>query len=517
MKNKKYKVFALSALALLAASILLIIARAPLYWKEAHPDYAPSGMPDFDQRQWGTYNWTDIYGNWSHCAPVAVANSLWWYDSTYEVNSIPPPTVIDNFPLVTAYGPWDDHDPQNVQPLVEHLAYLMDTDGRRTGLAHLYTHVTDMETGLAQYLSWAGNGTINPQGDVNGDGIVNPIDYDIVNASLGSVPGNATWNMAADIWPVTTGWPNQSVADNRVDINDLNLVTANMDKTGTFYEFTVPVPDFFLLEEDVERSRDVIIILGFYIEVAPGEYFREDYPYPYGHAVTVAGVDSAAMQIAISDPAIDAFELGLAPGRSPVPHPHAPPEPPYITHNNASLVSHDIYNVTLNPVTGMWELIGYPPLGPGTWHVLIENAVITSPVIMRHDVAVLDVVSLYPQVDQGDIDPINVTVQNQGDFPETVDVYAFYNESLAAPKQTIPLDPGEVRTLTFDWNTTDVPLGIYVIRANATIPFDDDPIDNHFVDGTQEVIPEFPPAVILPLFMTLSLITVVFKSKKKKQ
>jgi len=50
----------------------------PWYMKPSYPDYAPSGMPDFDQRQGGTYQWQDpAGGQWSHCGPVAVANSLW--------------------------------------------------------------------------------------------------------------------------------------------------------------------------------------------------------------------------------------------------------------------------------------------------------------------------------------------------------------------------------------------------------------------------------------------------------
>ena len=149
-----------------------VVASPQLYWKKAYPDYAPSGVPDFDQRQIGTYPWQEPWsGNseWSHCAPVAVANSLWWYDSKFETNTVPPPAIVDNYPLVTSYNPgvWDDHDPQNVQPLVEHLAYLMDTDGRRTGLAHIGTTAADMQAGIAHYLSWSG---VNPLGDVNGDG-----------------------------------------------------------------------------------------------------------------------------------------------------------------------------------------------------------------------------------------------------------------------------------------------------------------------------------------------------------
>jgi hypothetical protein len=180
-----------------------IVAPPPFYWKEGFCDYAPSGVPDFDQKQWGTYNWTDKGGAWSHCGPVAVANSIWWLDSEFEPTQPPkiPPTVSDGFPLVTSYLPGlDDHDPANVQPLVEHLAYLMDTDGRRTGLAHSGTYVNDMEAGLAHYLSWTG---VNPKGDVNGDGVVNQTDVAIVNAALGSTPISGNWNMAADIYPVT--------------------------------------------------------------------------------------------------------------------------------------------------------------------------------------------------------------------------------------------------------------------------------------------------------------------------
>ena len=151
------------------------------------------------------------------------------------------------------------------------------------------------------------------------------------------------------------------------------------------------------------------------------------------------------------------------------------------------------------------------------WHVeevAVDMVVTEAPI---HDVAVISVSSLYPQVNQGEVDPINVTVENQGDFSETVDVYAFYDGNLAAPKQTIVLNPGENRTLTFNWNTTGVPLGTYTISANATIPIDDDPLDNYLSDGEQEVIPELPSIIILPLFMLSTLAVTAFKLKKKKR
>ena len=151
------------------------------------------------------------------------------------------------------------------------------------------------------------------------------------------------------------------------------------------------------------------------------------------------------------------------------------------------------------------------------WHV--EEVAIDMVVKKKliHDVAVIAVSSLYPQVEQGQIDPINVTVENQGDYTENVTVYAFYNETPAAPNQTITLHPGQNITLTFNWNTTGVPLGNYTISANATIPIDDEPEDNVFINGIQEVIPEFPSAIALPLLMTLSLIVVAFKQKERKR
>jgi hypothetical protein len=121
------------------------------YFKASYEDYAPSGVPDFDQRQ---DNWINpAKGTWSWCGPVAVANSLWWFDSKFEPNPVPPPAINDGFPLVTTYDPaWDDHDPDNVEHFVNDLAMLMDTDGQRTGSTHSGTKVSDMEAGIEEYL-----------------------------------------------------------------------------------------------------------------------------------------------------------------------------------------------------------------------------------------------------------------------------------------------------------------------------------------------------------------------------
>jgi hypothetical protein len=471
----------------------------PLYWKPSFPDYAPSGMPDFDERQGQTYLWQDLFGSWSHCAPTAVANSLWWLDSKFETNTIPPPVVIDNFPLVSTYATmppiWDDHDPQNAPYLIEHLAYLMDTNGIRTGIIHSGTTVTDIQTGIAQYLSWTG---VNPKGDVNGDGIVNQTDLNIVNAALGSVPGSPTWNMTADIAPVTTGWPNRNNASNSVNAADVALVTANMNKTGMFYERTTVAPTFAYIEAEVEKCEDVELTLGFWhYEPSTQQWYREGDP--IGHVVTAAGVNSTTLKLAISDPIYDAYETGLiSQGYVPVPHVHMAPEPPYITHNDAKYVSQDIYDVTwISPPMppcpgGNWTLIGYPG-APQGFMTVIENAVVTSPQGV-HDVAVTNVTTSkdgcrpMPTVSGDSFAKVNVTVLNKGNFTETDINVTVYANTTSFASQNVTLSSGNSMTITFTWNTTGFAYGNYTISAYAwPVPGETNTANNNLTGATVQV------------------------------
>jgi len=412
---------------------------------------------------------SDIY--WTWCGPLAVANSIWWFDSKYEPNAVAPPTISDGFPLVTSYNPgvWDDHDPQNVKPFVEHLAFLMDCDGMRTKLCHDGTTVWDMQAGITQYLSWSG---VNPLGDVNGDGIVDQTDVDIVIAAMGSTPGSSNWNLAADIYPETVTGP--YTADNIIDQNDLDLVNNNFGKTGLFYEHTTDLyPSFYYIEEEVERSQDVVLCLGFY----------ENGVRDGGHFVTVAGVNSTTLQLLISNPIRDEFEAGVTPGRSPVLHPY-----PHdgTVHNNASLVSQDAYTVVYNSVGGYLALQGY--WSDPAWEARIEFAVITSP--YGRDIAVTGIVA--PEiVNRGDTSPrptVKVTVQNNGYFTESFfDVFVYatnMTHTIKIGTQTVNnLLPGAQTTLSFFWNTVGWTIsaicGNYTIRAVAEPLIGEEDYDNN--------------------------------------
>jgi len=266
------------------------------YWKPGPwEDYAPSGVPDFDQMQVAP----------TFCGPFAIANSLWWFDSKFEPEPVGPPPVgppatipiSDSYPLVGSYDPssWDDHDPQNVLSLTMDLGTYFLTDQTQPG-----THIYDMYRGVQDYLRDRG------------------------------------------VW-------------------DEYVVTL------------VAQPEFEWIAEEVMRSEDVVLLLGFWewrdpdgIPGSGDEYWMRI----LGHYVTVAGVDPAGMLIALSDPAQDAAEaFGLpAPSRvlSGTLIQHYPPHPltpdPTI-HNDAGNVSHDVYMVEPGSPSpgGLWWIPGYEP------------------------------------------------------------------------------------------------------------------------------------------------------------
>lgn len=251
------------------------------YYKPPYPDYAPAGMPDFDQKQNG---WMGVTQTWSYCGPVALANCFWWFDSKFEKVPILPPAYSDHFPLVQSYATmlpkWDDHDANNVIPFVDSLA--------------LYANCSPMT-----------NGTF------------------IHNLIIG--------------------------AQNWLNSRGLN---------GHFKITPVKAPPPELIRDEVLRSQDVILLLGFYELLQTMDCNRLG-----GHYVTVAGVCEDEPSICISDPWIDRKE-----GEPPAGMAHPP-----MVHNDARFVSgphgsyhHDVYNLVQGiicpnqPSPPMVEVIDYP-------------------------------------------------------------------------------------------------------------------------------------------------------------
>ncbi|MFQ6008719.1 MAG: hypothetical protein ACE5K8_07190, partial [Candidatus Zixiibacteriota bacterium] len=125
------------------------------YYKPAYVDYAPAGMPDFDQKQDA---WIDsATGAWSHCGPVALADCFWWFDSKFETSGTPPPTVADNYPLVQNYDMvtlLDDHDTSNVMRFVDSLALYCNTNPPGQSGTYLF----DLANGAQNWLNKVGLG-----------------------------------------------------------------------------------------------------------------------------------------------------------------------------------------------------------------------------------------------------------------------------------------------------------------------------------------------------------------------
>ena len=142
------------------------------------------------------------------------------------------------------------------------------------------------------------------------------------------------------------------------------------------------------------------------------------------------------------------------------------------------------------------------------------NAIIS--VVGQPNIAITDVSPSQLVTDIGSIACINVTVVNEGYFSEAVNLTLYVNTT-AIKTLSIFLSPRSNKTLVFMWNTTDFAIGNYTISAYVQpIQGETETNDNAFDFHSIQVIPEFPSALILPLFMMLSVISVSIAKKRRK-
>jgi len=103
--------------------------------------------------------------------------------------------------------------------------------------------------------------------------------------------------------------------------------------------------------------------------------------------------------------------------------------------------------------------------------------------VLPHDVAITDLTLYKTIVGQGFLLPMNVTIENQGNFTETFDVTTYANDTIIETK-TVTLENTTSTTLIFTWNTTGFAKGNYTISVNTTqVPFETDTDDNILIDG----------------------------------
>jgi PKD repeat protein len=99
-----------------------------------------------------------------------------------------------------------------------------------------------------------------------------------------------------------------------------------------------------------------------------------------------------------------------------------------------------------------------------------ETNITSSQVTVLYDIAVVNVESPYRIAMPGIIVPVEVTVANNGDFYETFNVTAYYNEThIIGLQEVADLAPSEQQILTYNWDTSGLSLGNYILKANVTI------------------------------------------------
>jgi hypothetical protein len=222
-----------------------------------------------------------------------------------------------------------------------------------------------------------------------------------------------------------------------------------------FYEHTLidstRDPGFFsIIEWEIEKCQDVILLLGFWENV--GTPFNPVWYRVGGHYVTCAGVCSDSMKIMFSDPDYDQQEIDY------------PPDTKW--HNNAALVSHDVYSVVPSASPGgFWGLPDYPSMEVGPRHELencpdhlqiyqdywtggqlfteIEAAVFVSPFVAP---AAVESLWIYPDGGPTDVNDIRlkwlpVTTSYQGNA-QPVDYYVIYRDTV------FEFTPGPAKVLT---------------------------------------------------------------------
>jgi len=312
-----------------------------------YENYAPSGMPDFDQKQ---NNWKDpTYNGWTFCGAVSVANIFWYIDSFYSHQNGYPGDNEDSFPLVLNYnaqgnptpGPnKDDHNFNNVNDLtsiwnqeneifgnelIERIAWYVDTNGCRTGREIWGTPIDSMYLGISKWLEDKGlSGYFELK-----------IKYPKSINSNSAMP--AENRISSYLKDNTHG-----ALNNQYDpLNTKSTVLSSEDL------------NFYSLASQISNGSYVVLgITG----------YDDDKNVYISHWVSVAGVSISNSQIALSDPYFD----------------NVNPANDATLHNNASIVSHDIFKVNnTSPFPDEKEYFWLEDYIPGVYSVVPAVLIIT--------------------------------------------------------------------------------------------------------------------------------------------
>ena len=178
--------------------------------------------------------------------------------------------------------------------------------------------------------------------------------------------------------------------------------------------------------------------------------------------------------------------------------------------------------VRLTDNNGMATVIA--PREPGIYNLTVVDHPYLVPYLSQievlpsmHDVAVTNIATSQGTIDQGLAVVINATVANFGGYAETFNVTVYANETKIGV-QNVTLVSQSATVLTFTWNTTDFPLGVYVVKAEADkVTGETDTANNAFIASyTVSIISEFTqPKALVVLF--LSSVTALLATMRKRK
>jgi hypothetical protein len=119
------------------------------------------------------------------------------------------------------------------------------------------------------------------------------------------------------------------------------------------------------------------------------------------------------------------------------------------------------------------KLVGYDYANKRTVsmvHLAVDGTVLLS----IRDVNVLSVTPEVTVAYQGYPRDIEVRVKNEGDLTETFNVTLYYGSyKIGDPQKVTALAPGSTQILTWTWDTTGIPYGVYAISAVADqVPYE---------------------------------------------
>ena len=396
-------------------------------YKAPWPDYAPSGMPDFEQN----HNFLPQppfppVNPRRACGPTAMLNSLWWFDSEMECDThhtkgdAAESEPNDNCNLADTLGetpPVKGNVAGLPPPLdVDWYTFVVPPGGVRDCTAIISTFALaaagDADTKITLYNSCDATGPGVPIAE-NDDAwgslqseiaeTLKPGRYWVrVMVGHTGVGGNYTLTLGLDCYPLLRRWT-QWAPDDHSPYNVEQLIASvwtcsntddlagggrwkgtrlpdmktcadlwiNAQGLDPYYtRGIVRAPTFAQVAKEVLKSEDVMLLLGFYWQAGPGAWIRCG-----GHYVTAAGVDTVNSTITVSDPYYNNAEpppagnSGAGQVLGPSHTNHAPGLPPPPDHDDAVNVSHDRYARGPSAVGGAvsnWSLTGYATAGTTT-------------------------------------------------------------------------------------------------------------------------------------------------------